>query len=140
MPGASLWLIPPQSSTFYKTLQTLIDKTIPTHFPNTKTHHFIPHVTITSNIDQSLYSQDPQAWLGSLSLHPQSQVVEPISIGLEALEAGQPFVKKLTLKAERSSQLLALAASCRAEAVLGRDSVKAAEWAHSEYLPHLSLM
>lgn len=136
MPGSSLWLVPPPSSSFYRVVQNLITNTIPVHFPNTKTRDFIPHVTITSNIDKSLYDQDPQAWLGSLKL-PSSQAT-PIS--LETLEPGEPFFKKLTVRTEKSLQLLQLAAFCRAEAAYGSDSKKALKWAHDEYLPHLSLM
>ncbi|KAF1356744.1 2',3'-cyclic-nucleotide 3'-phosphodiesterase [Delphinella strobiligena] len=136
MPGSSLWLIPPRSSSFNQVLQNLITNTIPVHFPNTKTYDFIPHVTVTSNIDKSLYGQDPQAWLGSLKL-PSSQAI-PVS--LEILEPGEPFFKKLTVRTGKSLQLLQLAVFCRAEAVYGSDSEKALEWAHDEYLPHLSLM
>lgn len=139
MPGASLWIIPPKDSSFSQALQTLISTTIPPHFPDTKTHDFIPHVTITSNIDQSLYGSDPQAWLGGLHL-PSGDQHDPVFVTLDLLEAGDAFVKKLTLRAGKSAQLLQLASACRAEAVEGGDQGKAENWARDEYLPHLSLM
>ncbi|KAI5251304.1 2, 3 cyclic phosphodiesterase [Aureobasidium subglaciale] len=139
MPGASLWIIPPKDSTFSQALQTLISTTIPPHFPDTKTYDFIPHVTITSNIDQSLYGSDPQAWLGSLHL-PSVDQHDPVFVTLDLLEAGDAFVKKLTLRAGKTSQLLKLASACRASAVEGGDKVKAGTWAQNDYLPHLSLM
>ncbi|THX25281.1 2, 3 cyclic phosphodiesterase [Aureobasidium pullulans] len=139
MPGSSLWIIPPRDSSFYKALQTLISTAIPPHFPNTKTHDFIPHVTITSNIDQSSYGSDPQAWLSGLHL-PSADQLEPIFVTLDVLEPGDAFVKKLTLRAVKNGQLLELAAACRAEAVEGGDKGKAERWAKNDYLPHLSLM
>lgn len=139
MPGASLWLIPPHHSPFTKDIQTLISKTIPARLPaGTKTHDFIPHVTITSQIEASVYRDDPQAWLGSLKLPPTSHH-DPLLVSLEALEAGDPFFKKLIMKAEKTTQLLLLAATCRAQGVTSGDSAKADDWARSEYLPHLSL-
>ncbi|KAH0303871.1 2, 3 cyclic phosphodiesterase, partial [Aureobasidium melanogenum] len=139
MPGASLWIIPPKDSSFSQALQTLISTTIPPHFPDTKTHDFIPHVTVTSNIDQSLYGSDPQAWLGGLHL-PSGDQHDPVFVTLDLLEPGDAFVKKLTLRAGKSAQLLQLASACRAEAVEGGDQKKAENWAQDEYLPHLSLM
>jgi 2',3'-cyclic-nucleotide 3'-phosphodiesterase len=142
MPGASLWIVPSNDTCFYQTLQTLISTTIPPHFPKTKTHPFIPHMTITSNISQSLYttsSPNPQHWLDSLNL-PEFDPAHPISITLETLEAGDAFVKKLTLKAAKSLQLLRLASACRAAAVEGGNVQKADTWATNDYLPHLSLM
>jgi 2',3'-cyclic-nucleotide 3'-phosphodiesterase len=139
MPGASLWIIPPKDSSFSQALQTLISKTIPPHFPQTKTHEFIPHVTITSNINQSLYGSNHQAWLSDLHL-PSGDQHDPVFVTLDVLEAGDAFVKKLTMRAGKTAQLLHLASACRAEAVEGGDLEKAEKWAHNEYLPHLSLM
>jgi len=139
MPGASLWIIPPKDSSFSQALQTLISTTIPPHFPQTKTHDFIPHVTITSNIDSSLYASDPQAWLSDLHL-PSGDHHDPVFVTLDVLEAGDAFVKKLTLRAGKTAQLLQLVSACRAEAVEGGEQGKAEKWAHDEYLPHLSLM
>jgi 2',3'-cyclic-nucleotide 3'-phosphodiesterase len=61
-------------------------------------------------------------------------------ICIYVLEAGDAFVKKLTMRAGKTDQLLHLASACRAEAVEGGDQKKAERWAHDEYLPHLSLM
>ena len=139
MPGASLWIVPPKDSSFSQALQTLISNTIPPHFPQAKTYDFIPHVTITSNIDTSLYGSDPQAWLSDLHL-PSGDQHDPVFVTLDVLEAGDAFVKKLTMRAGKTAQLLRLASACRAEAVEGGDQEKAEKWAHDEYLPHLSLM
>lgn len=136
MPGASLWVIPPQSSLFNQIIQTLISKIVPAYFPNTKTHDFIPHLTITSNIDKSTYDKDPQAWLDNLPLDH----LEHIPVPLDCIEPGEPFFKKLTIKAEDPPELLAFAAACRAHAVLDGDESKAAKWSEDEYLPHMSLM
>lgn len=140
MPGASLWLIPPSTSPFNKSLQNLITHTIPSHFPTITTHNFIPHITLTSSISPDLYtSTSPQTWLNNLSL-PRPSSTDPLLLALEFLEAGDQFVKKLTLRAESSSSLLDLAGSCRSEAVLSNGIEGAKKWAREEYQPHLSLM
>lgn len=139
MPGASLWLIPPKTSSFNSTLQHLITTTIPSHFPSATTHDFIPHITLTSNISSSLYTSDPQNWLNNLSL-PQSSTSDPLILALELLETGSQFVKKLTIRAEKCSSLVELAGACRAGAVSEGDAEGAKKWAEEEYLPHLSLM
>lgn len=139
MPGASLWIIPPTSS-FNDFLQTLITDTIPSLFPEATTHSFIPHITITSNVDQSIYDdqKDPQAWLDSL--HLEHHEAQDIKILLADLEPGHPFFKKLTLNVVEDDPLLRLVAACRMEAVVGYDIINATWWAEGEYLPHLSLM
>ena len=138
-----MWLVPHSDSAFNQALQALITESIPARFPNTETHHFIPHVTVTSSIEQSVYGQDPEAWIRNLNLTTVSGIDahEPtIFIRLETLEAGDQFVKKLTLKAEKAPRLLGLAAVCRSQALSQSDSALAARWARDEYLPHLSLM
>jgi len=138
MPGSSLWLIPPPTSDFNKHLQDLITASIPRHFSNTKTHDFIPHVTITSNISPSLHTPNPQAWLDSLDLPLTSAIT--ITAEIEALDPEDPFFKKLTLRLGKDGSLCDLAARCRAEGVLGGDEERAREWVRNEYAPHLSLM
>ena len=136
MPGSSLWLIPPEGSVFTKAIQSLISTKIPSLFPDTKTHDFIPHVTITSNVDPSLYGSDPQGWLDSLQIDTQGD----IQVDMEAVEPGKPFFKKLTLRCAKDAGLLKLATVCRAEGVEGGDEEKAKKWADGDYAPHLSLL
>ena len=136
MPGSSLWLIPPKDWPFTTAIQTLIETQIPSVFSGTKTHNFIPHITITSNINAKLYGSEPQKWLDSLDLDVHSS----IQIDMEALEPGKPFFKKLTLRCAKDAELLKLASTCRAEGVENGDAAKAKKWADEEYAPHLSLM
>ena len=104
MPGSSLWLIPPPTSDLNRHLQDLITTIIPRHFSNTKTHDFIPHVTITSNISPSLHTPNPQAWLDSVDLPLTSATI--ITAEIEALDPGDPFFKKLTLRLGKDLSLI----------------------------------
>lgn len=144
MPGSSLWLIAPKPDhPFNKSLTELIDSTIPSNFTRVKLPHFIPHVTLTSDIDPSktYSSSSPQDWLNSISIDDlgfKNQHKEVI-VELEELEIGDPYFKKLTLRAKKEGNLLKLAAKCR-EIGLGVSEDEATKWAESEFLPHLSLM
>ncbi|CAN8105593.1 unnamed protein product [Discula destructiva] len=71
MPGSSLWLVPPSSHPLHSILTTLITSSLPALFPANITPPlpaFAPHLTLTSNIDPSIYGSDPQGWLDSLPL------------------------------------------------------------------------
>lgn len=129
MPGSSLWLLPPATSTLTKTLQTLISSSIPSLFPTTSPPppDFIPHITLTSHITPT--PSDPQAWLDKLSLPDLEAVVilHPV--------VGEIYFQKLTLACAKSKGLTALAKACREQAV-GDDADAFAEG----YYPHLSLM
>lgn len=145
MPGASLWLIAPkQDHPFNKSLLDLITSTIPSNFSQAKIPRFTPHVTLTSDIDPSkTYSSasSPQAWLDELNIDDlgyRNQFSEVV-IELEELEIGDAYFKKLNLRAKKESNLLKLAARCRAIGT-GVDDGEAKKWAESEYEPHLSLM
>jgi len=140
MPGSSLWLTPPNPSRFHATVQELISSSIPQLFPATKPHGFVPHVTLTSFVEPSnTYGDKPQEWLDSLALVTEP-VNEKISVCLDAIEPGEPFFKKLTLRAHKDDGLVRLAAACRSHGVEDGDTDRARQWAEQEYLPHLSLM
>ncbi|KAK5171570.1 hypothetical protein LTR04_001594 [Oleoguttula sp. CCFEE 6159] len=137
MPGSSLWLVPPPSSPIYKALQTLIDSTIPSRFPDLQPPHFVPHVTLTSDIPADL--ADPQALLGSIDLPSAGDVV----VRFEALDVGEAFVKKLTLRVandDGGAGVVELATRCRSKGVEGGDTKKAEEWARKKFMPHCSLL
>ena len=143
MVGSSLWLIAPSDDhAFNKSLKELIGSTLPSDFPSAPKNNFIPHVTITSDIDPTKTygsSSSPQEWLDSLSLPTGFQKEKnEVSIELEELEPGEPFFKKITLRAKKDENLLLLAAKCREQGVLVSES-EATAWAEKEYLPHLSL-
>ena len=143
MVGSSLWLIAPSDDhAFNKSLKELIGSTLPSDFPSAPKNNFIPHVTITSDIDTTKTygtSSSPQEWLDSLSLPTGFQKEKnEVSIELEELEPGEPFFKKITLRAKKDDNLLLLAAKCREQGVLVSES-EAKDWAEKEYLPHLSL-
>ncbi|KAK5455926.1 hypothetical protein LTS15_005244 [Exophiala xenobiotica] len=140
---SSLWLIAPSDDhAFNKCLKDLIGSTLPSDFPHAPKNNFIPHVTITSDIDPSkTYGSAPQEWLNSLTLPEFKRESNEVIIELEELEAGDPFFKKVTLRAKKDANLVKLAAKCRQQG-LGlevSDESEAQKWAENEYLPHLSL-
>ncbi|EXJ67463.1 uncharacterized protein A1O5_09476 [Cladophialophora psammophila CBS 110553] len=141
MPGSSLWLIARKDDEpFNKSLKELISSTLPSDFPQAPKRNFIPHVTITSDIDPSktYRSSSPQEWLDGLSLPQFKKELNEVNVELEQLEAGEPFFKKVTLRAAKDANLLKLAAACRQQGLLLSES-DAKNWAENEYLPHLSL-
>ncbi|PNS19871.1 Phosphoribosylaminoimidazole-succinocarboxamide synthase [Sphaceloma murrayae] len=94
MPGSSLWLIPPARDPFNRTLQTQITSMVPQRF-TAKTHDFIPHITLTSNINPHLHEPDAQAWLDSLDFDLEAliarnaaQEADSAAAEKRALEAG----------------------------------------------------
>jgi 2',3'-cyclic-nucleotide 3'-phosphodiesterase len=128
MPGSSLWLLPPAQHPLNDIFSSLIDKTS-TQFGSN--HRFLPHVTLTSGISQSVYSEDAQAWLDSLDL-PQDVAVK---FGHVASE--DAFVKKLYINVVKDYSMRALGEAAR---IYVEDFERARDWARNEYMPHLSLM
>lgn len=141
MPGSSLWLIAPRGDhPFNQSLKDLITNTLPSDFPRAPKNTFIPHVTITSDIEPSKTYGDssPQKWLDGLKLPEFKRESDEVVVELEELEAGEPFFKKVTLRAREDANLLKLAAACRRQGVV-IDENEAQQWAETDYLPHLSL-
>lgn len=140
MTGSSLWLIAPsKDNPFNKSLEDLIGNALPSNFPRVPKNSFIPHVTITSDIDPAkTYASSPQEWLDSLELPMFQKEKNEVIIELEVLEAGEPFFKKVTIKAKKDANLIQLATKCRQQSLLLSEST-ASTWAEKEYLPHLSL-
>ncbi|GAB7339036.1 hypothetical protein MBLNU457_5698t2 [Dothideomycetes sp. NU457] len=128
MPGSSLWLLPPPNTPLNTHLQTLITSTLPSRFPSTKAHNFIPHITLTSNVPASLHSPDPQAWLDSLDLPASSTITAEVV----AVDPDDKFFKKLTLRLEKKGVLVDLATACRAQGVLDGDGAGAEKWAEED--------
>lgn len=147
---ASLWLVPRDDNPFTKTMRELISDTVPSNYAsalNGKKVNFSPHVTVTSEIDpaKTYEGSSPQKWLDSLALPDFKKEHDEVVLELDEIEAGDPFFKKLTIRANTNDNLLKLAAQCRRDAVLGGTSEtgsedKAQQWAKNEYMPHLSLM
>lgn len=136
MPGSSLWLVPPEISPLTTTIQNLI-ATLPSLFPSAQTEHFVPHLTLTSDIflpDDS----SPQAWLDSLSIPATTN----LCILLRAPEVGQTKFKKITLRSEKTAELCVLAGACRAagQGLGGRDEKGVKEWEERDFAPHVSLL
>ncbi|EXJ54041.1 hypothetical protein A1O7_09378 [Cladophialophora yegresii CBS 114405] len=139
---SSLWLIAPHDDhAFNKSLKDLIGTTLPSNFPHAPKNTFIPHVTVTSEIDPAnTYekSSSPQEWLDGLTLPEFQKEKNEVVIELEQLEAGEPFFKKVTLRAKKDANLVKFASKCREQGLLLSEN-EAQKWAENEYLPHLSL-
>ena len=59
----------------------------------------------------------------------------------EALDVGDVFFKKMTIRVRKDSEgLVDLAVECRAKGVEDGDVGKAREWARGSYEPHCSLL
>jgi 2',3'-cyclic-nucleotide 3'-phosphodiesterase len=136
MPGASLWLVPPEDSELYKAVHDLILNKIPAVYPDASPARFTPHITLTSDVILADFKQ-PQEWLDNLTLHDgfTNEYVR-----LNFMQVDTPFFKKLTISCEPTKSLLELAAHCRTAGVENVDSKKAWDWANDEYKPHCSLM
>ncbi|KIW21068.1 hypothetical protein PV08_01647 [Exophiala spinifera] len=137
---SSLWLIAPSDEhAFNRSLKDLISSTLPSDFPHAPKNNFVPHVTITSDVDPAkTYGSSPQEWLDSLALPDFKRETDEVTIELEQLEAGEAFFKKVTIRARKDGNLVKLAAACRRQALAVSEG-EAQKWAEHEYLPHLSL-
>jgi len=139
---SSLWLIAPKDDhPFNKSLKDLISSTLPSDFPHAPKNNFIPHVTVTSEIDPAKTyekSSSPQEWLDSLTLPEFKKEKNEVVIELEELEAGEPFFKKVTLRAKKDANLIKFVSKCREQGLAVSES-EGQKWAENEYLPHLSL-
>lgn len=136
MPGSSLWLVPPSGSKIEDVLSTLITKTIPAQFPELETTpDFPPHLTLTSDVPESITENEPQEWLNNLSLSTD----DIPSVSFQSLDVGQQFFRKLTLSVPKAP-LQDLAARVRAVAVEKGDEAAAKQWVEETYAPHVSLL
>ncbi|KAK7536015.1 2',3'-cyclic-nucleotide 3'-phosphodiesterase [Phyllosticta citribraziliensis] len=156
MTGCSLWLVPPQDSPLYDKLSTLISDTLPAQFPEDAsatperlvTAGFVPHVTLTSDVPIDLFTRageddearrkaDAQAWLDSVRVSlPRSSDVD---VRFRALDVGDKFVQKLTLRVEKEG-VKDLALWSRILAVENGLNTPAQQWADDVYRPHCSLI
>ncbi|CAO2650702.1 Nn.00g019940.m01.CDS01 [Neocucurbitaria sp. VM-36] len=133
MPGSSLWLLPPASHPLNSLLPTLIDQTS-AHFNSP--HHFLPHVTLTSEVNPSAYDADPQAWLDSMNIQTGGE----LPVRFEKLASEDVFFRKLYIKCEKNDALCTLALRCRQHVKGFEKAAKAEEWAKESYTPHVSLL
>ncbi|KAF2145531.1 uncharacterized protein K452DRAFT_355968 [Aplosporella prunicola CBS 121167] len=146
MPGCSLWLVPPEGSAISTTLSTLISEILPKHFPDASPPTFVPHVTLTSDIAPSVFSpaldesqqkSDAQAWIDQLPNIPKGG---DVVVKFQALDVGEAFVKKLTLRVEKGG-VKELAFRARMYGVeKGGAPHNAEEWVKNSYGPHNSLV
>lgn len=132
MPGSSLWLLLPASHPLSAVLPPLIQQTAARF---NSPHTFIPHVTLTSEIDPSVYSSDPQAWLSSLKFPSR----EDVRVKLGKLESQDVFFKKLHSRVEKEGVKEAGRVARSAVDGFGEEA-KAREWVEGEWMPHLSLL
>lgn len=148
--GFSLWLVPPAASPARAALSTLIAESLPAQFPTEQPPppRFVPHVTLTSDVqleafstpsaDEEQQKRDARAWLDALTALPAGRDVR---VRFEALDVGEKFVQKLTLRVSKEGGLRELARFSRLHGVergANADSVDA--WLEDAYRPHCSLV
>lgn len=142
MPGSSLWLTPPPSHPLHAVLTKLIETTIPAQFPDTtpRPPSFSPHMTLTSNVDPSIFADQPQRWLDSIAFPPASRV----HVKLERVKTEDVFFRRCYIKCAFDG-VRDVAAISRARGVEGETEVGEkteawlAEWKEA-FGPHVSLM
>lgn len=140
MPGSSLWLVPPPDHPLNGVLSELIAKTLPNKFPAEVGPPFSPHMTLTSNIDPSIYGDNPQEWLESIPWPASSDV----KVRFDVVKTEEVFFRRgyIKLKVDGVKDIVALA---RARGVEGEQRIGPTteawlnEWI-SAFGPHVSLI
>lgn len=135
--GWSLWLVADPALEIRDKLALAILRDVPLLCPEQKLPLFLPHVTLTSNIDPASID-DPQKWLDSLDL--QLAMESAIEVSFSEVAIGDRFFKKLFIRCVKNEGLMKLAKECRRIAVLNGDGQEAERWVREEYDPHCSLM
>jgi hypothetical protein len=80
-------------------LSTLITSTIPAAVPADDEHsNFVPHITLTSDIDLSTLKPSPEKWLERLAV-PQ---VADIRVMFKEIDTGSTFTKKVYLRVHKA--------------------------------------
>jgi hypothetical protein len=125
------------------TLTELITKTVPSTFPDAlHPPEFVPHLTITSEINLSALKPDPSAWLERLAV-PQ---IEDVLVRFTSVGIGNSFTKKLFLRADKTGleglgELIRWQAVESPNGIGGEEERKRAEnWAEQIWEPHVSLL
>jgi 2',3'-cyclic-nucleotide 3'-phosphodiesterase len=142
MPGSSLWLVPPEDHPLYKTITSLIESTLPSQFPQLTGPLFAPHMTLSSNIDPSLYvTEGAQQWLDSIPFASASDV----SIRFTDVKTQDFFFRRCYISVELKEGVRQLAGIARARGVLGEEEVgeKTKSWLEEwegAFGPHVSLI
>ena len=137
----SLWVVPREGNPFTKTMQELINDTVPRQFLSEKDYKiFTPHVTITSEIDENSFGgKSAQEWLDSIQLPEFKAEFDEAIVELDTLEAEDEYFRKMNIALKDNANLRKLAAVCRGAGVSGGEE-KAQAWAQNEYRPHFSLL
>lgn len=144
--------MPPEHSPIHQALSTLIAQALPAHFPavSPSPPNFVPHVTLTSDVplqafhssndsnDEAQQKRDAQVWLTKLLLDLPAD--DDVRVQFEALDVGDKFVQKLTLRV-RNRGVRELARVCRLHGVeRGEDGPAVEHWLKDGYRPHCSLV
>jgi 2'-5' RNA ligase len=137
MPGLSLWLVPREGNPFTKTVQELINDEVPRQFylPDGKVHSFIPHVTVTSEIDVKI-ADAPQEWLDKLEFPNFKKEHNEVLIELDHIQAEDPFFRKCNIAVSEDANLRTTCAIARKAAGLSEEFARDPK----QYRPHMSLL
>lgn len=140
MPGSSLWLIPPKSHPLYQILSDLINKTLPSTFPENAGPSFSPHMTLTSNISPSVYGDEPQKWLDSVPW----PAAKDVKVKFTTIAGQDAYVRNCYIQVE-FDDVRSIVGIARARGVEGEDAIGSktekwfGEW-RAAFGPHVSLI
>lgn len=152
-----MWLLPRRKSPLYDALQSTIDGVKPLFEDS---HHFEPHVTLTSDIQVSNQAQADSVLDQAMAA---AKSVDNIVVRLGKVKYGSQFFKKVYLQVIPSTEIISLAMICREQFVIkprfmgqnkNFDALPQAEqqhmaddaqheagnWARATFDPHLSLV
>lgn len=121
--GYSLWLVPPKDSVIEHSLQSAIQSL---------DCSFAPHVTLTSKIPLSTPIEEIRSSLVSYLITHDLPDVRILS-----LETGSEFFKRIFLRCEKTSSLVALARFSTETFLSGNNDIN--RWV-DQYDPHISLI
>jgi 2',3'-cyclic-nucleotide 3'-phosphodiesterase len=131
MPGSSLWLLPPADHPLQGILGELIAE-VSRRFGST--HLFVPHVTLTSEIEPGVYGgkAGAQKWLNGVEFPDSRDVV----VRFGKLQSEDVFVRKLYVTVAKEG-VKGIGGVAR-KFVGGEKEVES--WVEERYRPHLSLL
>ncbi|KAK7914059.1 hypothetical protein PG985_011762 [Apiospora marii] len=142
MPGSSLWLVPPPSHPLHAIIAELIERTLPSAFPDLTGPAFAPHMTLTSGIDPAVYGDNPQAWLDAV---PWPRAAD-VDVRLEKVATQDIFFRRCFLKVAFEKGVRDVAGLARAVGVngegyqIGPVTEKWLEEWREAFGPHVSLI
>jgi hypothetical protein len=133
----SLWLLPPKASAASIKLSKVIQRKVPSLFPDEVIPVFVSHIALATGITSSFFEpKDPQVWLDALDL--DTVRADAVLVVFTDVLASENFTKKCYLEVRKTVGLEALKRGIQ-QLVFKSDKEEAIQ-AVEEWDPHLSLL